>query len=87
MNLVKYKTGLVVGAFFALCHLLWLVLVITGVAQVMMDWILKLHMLNNPMLVQPFDFANAGMLLVMTFAVGFVAGWVFALFCNLLRKK
>lgn len=87
MNLVRYKTGLVVGAFFALMHFLWLILVFTGVAQVLMDWIFKLHMLNNPLLVQEFSFANAGMLLVMTFVVGFVAGWILALLCNMLHKK
>lgn len=87
MNLVKYKTGLIVGALLALCHLLWLILVLTGVAQAMMDWVFKLHMLNNPLQVQPFDYANAGLLLVMTFVVGFVVGWVIALLCNLLHKR
>jgi len=87
MKLVKYKTGLIVGAFMALFHFLWLVLVYAGVAQSIMDFIFKVHMMNNPLIVQPFNLANAGMLLVMTFVVGFVAGWVIAILCNIIHKK
>ena len=87
MHLKKYKAGLVVGLLMALFHLVWSVLVITGVAQVVLDWIYKMHFLNNPFLIQPFDLATAGMLLLMTFVVGFVFGWFLGFFFNILHKK
>jgi len=86
MNIVKYKVGLAVGAFVALCHLMWLVLVVTGVAQPLMDWILRIHSLNNPFMVQPIDWINSIILLVVTFIVGFVVGWILALLLGILHK-
>lgn len=87
MHVQKYKAGLVVGLLMALFHLVWSVLVITGVAQVVLDWVYKIHFLNNPFLIQPFDLATAGLLLVVTFVVGFVFGWFLGLFFNILHKK
>jgi xanthosine utilization system XapX-like protein len=87
MRISKLKTGIVVGLFFALFHLLWSVLVVTGAAQVVFDWIYKMHFLNNPFTIQPFDWLIAVQLVLMTFVVGFVVGWVFALLHNMLHKK
>jgi hypothetical protein len=82
--LAKVKTGVVVGVFMALCHALWSVLVVTGVAQTVIDWIFKLHFLNSPFQIQAFDLMTAGLLVLVTFAVGFVVGLVLALLCNVL---
>lgn len=87
MHLVKYKVGLIVGVLAAFCHLVWSVFVVTGAAQPIIDWILKMHFLNNPFLIQPFDWLTAAMLVVFTFVVGFVFGWVLAFLCNWLCKK
>jgi len=87
MRLIKYKVGFIVGVALALFHALWLVLVVTGVGQTIVDFIFKIHLLNNPYLTQTFDLQLAGLLIVITFAVGFVIGWVFALLCNLIHKK
>ena len=87
MHLTKLKTGLVLGLFMSLMHLVWLLLAVTGVAQSMMDFIFKVHMMNNPFIVQPFDALNAAMLLVLTFVVGFIFGWIFSLLFNMLHKK
>ena len=87
MHLKKLKTGLVLGLFVSLMHLVWLLMVVTGLAQPMMDFIFKVHMMNNPFIVQQFDALNGLMLLVMTFVVGFVFGWIFSLIFNMLHKK
>lgn len=71
----------------ALCHLLWIVLVVAGVAETIMNWIFKIHFMSNPFVMQPFDLVNGIWLLVVTFAVGYVAGWVFAVLANMLHKK
>lgn len=87
MILSKNKVGLAVGAFVALAHLLWIVLVAANVAQPMMDWIFKLHSLNNPHVVQPLSWTNSLILLISTFVVGYLVGWVFILLHNMLHKK
>ena len=75
------------GLFLAFVHLVWLVLVATGVAQLYINWVFKIHSLSNPFLTQPLDHANSAMLIVFTFVVGYVIGWVFMLLHNLLHKK
>ena len=87
MQLTKTSAGLTIGILLAFVHLLWSILVVTGVAQVVMDWIFKLHMLSNPFQVQAFDIGTALALVAMTFVVGFVMGWLLALLHNFLHKE
>lgn len=87
MHLAKPKTGLIIGVLLALLHFLWSILVATGVAQTVLDWVYKMHFLDNPFQVQQFDIATAAMLVVLTFVIGFVAGWILALVVNMLHKK
>lgn len=86
-NMHKNKVGLIVGSFMGLFHLLWSVLVATGVAQVLINWIYKLHFLNNPFIVGPFSVKIAAALVAVTFVVGYVAGWFFVFLWNLAHKK
>ena len=69
---VGLYTGLLIGSF----HLIWSILVFLGLAQLLMDFILGLHFLNNPYRVQPFNFVTAISLLIVTTFVGFVVGYV-----------
>lgn len=87
MRLKIFQTGLIVGTLFGLCHLLWSILVATTLAQKLLDFILKLHFLNSPFQVQAFNIGTAALLVVITFAVGFVVGMVLAFLCNLIHKK
>lgn len=83
----KNKTGLVLGILFAICHLLWSLAVLAGVAQKFLTWIFSMHMLNNVFTVTSFNAVNALVLLVVTFITGYVTGWVFALLWNWIAKK
>ena len=87
MKLSKNKAGLSMGVLLALVHLVWLVLIATGVAQFCLDWVFKMHSLSNPMTILPLDKLNSLMLIVFTFVVGYILGWVFVLLHNLLHKK
>ncbi len=87
MHVAKNKSGLILGVFFSLLHILWSVLVATGAAQTVLDWIFKMHFLSNPYEMQPFDAVNAVILVVLTFVVGYIVGWLFGLFVHALHKK
>lgn len=70
------------GIILAVLHLGWAILVASGFAQVFYDWILALHMLSIPITVLPFDIITAVELIIVTFVIGYVAGWVIALVWN-----
>ena len=86
-KLSEHQTGLVLGAFFGLMHLVWAFVVSLGFAQTWLDFILGLHFLENPFVVSAFDMQKAVMLVAVTAGVGYVAGLVFAKVWNLVMTK
>lgn len=86
MKLRASGTAMVFGSFIALLHLIWMIMVYLGVAKWYLDWVLGLHLLTNPYKVLPFSFTAAITLIIFTFVVGYVAGWVFAFIWNKLHK-
>lgn len=87
MKLKVHETGLALGTMAALMHAVWATMVFLGVAQPFLDWILMLHSLANPYAVLSFDLARSLTLVVVTFAVGYLVGWVFANIWNRVVKK
>jgi hypothetical protein len=82
----KNKVALVFGSFLGLFHVVWGILVAMGLAQGLLDFIYNLHSLNNPLTVMPFDFMRTLGLVIVTFLVGYVFGYVFATLWNKLHK-
>jgi len=80
------KVAMALGAFVALMHLGWSVLVASTVAQAWVDWILSLHMIAVPILIAPFNILYALGLLVVAFVAGYVMGYVFAFVWNYFQK-
>lgn len=76
------KAGLTLGALFGLIHLVWSLLVAFGWAQAYLDFVLGMHMLQNPYVVQVFSAGKAIVLIVITAVIGYVVGWVFAKLWN-----
>lgn len=73
----KYlRDGITGGLSLAFFHLCWVVVVAIGWGQTILDFVFKIHMLNSPLQVQPFNPACALTLLLVTFTVGFVMGIV-----------
>lgn len=72
----KNKVGLVFGLFMSFLHFIWALLVISGVGQILLDFIYKIHSLNNPFIVQPFNLGRTIILLIVTFCVGYVFGFI-----------
>ena len=75
MNLLL--TCLTGGLGLASLHFVWVLLVALGWAQPFMDFVFKLHMLDSPFKVQPFNIVLALGLLVITFLIGCFYGLAF----------
>ena len=81
------KIGLVLGSFLGLMHLGWSVLVALDWGQGLLDFIYKMHSLNNPFTVLPFDLGRSLGLVVITSAIGYVVGNIFATLWNKFHKE
>lgn len=81
-----HKTGMAVGAFLGLFHLVWAVLVALGWAQGIYDFILWAHMIKLPLVVQSFDMAAAVTLVILTAVMGYVFGYVYAVLFNRMHR-
>lgn len=77
MNLLR--TSLVGGFSLSSFHFCWAALVATGLAQPLLDFVFKLHMLNSPFQVQAFNPLLAAGLLGITFLFGCFYGALFYL--------
>ncbi len=82
MKINKNKTGLTFGFLISFIHIIWSILVVLGLAQWWLNFVLGVHMLSVQVTVLPFDFIKAITLVIMTFVVGYVFGWLMAFFWN-----
>lgn len=71
-----HHVGLIAGALAVIIHSLWIILVLLGYAQALLDFVYGLHFLNNPFVVSEFNPIKAIGLLGMTFVCGYAIGWV-----------
>lgn len=76
------KVGMVAGVLLGGFHLMWALLVLSGFAQAIYDFILWAHMIHIPIIIGPFDPTAAVTLVIMTFVVGYVMGYIGALVWN-----
>ncbi len=72
----KLKLGIVFGSLLGLWHMAWAVLVATGFAQWLMDWVFRLHFIQPPYVVTSFRLGYAIGLIVVTSTLGFMIGCV-----------
>ncbi len=86
MELNPSKVALTLGVLLGGWHLVWSVLVALGLAPPLLDFIFSMHMLANPYQVTGFDVTKAGILVVITFMVGYVVGYIFANVWNKVHK-
>lgn len=80
------KVALTLGAFAALVHVVWSVIVALGWGQALADFVTWAHMIGPAPLVAPFNLGTAVMLVVIAGLVGYVAGFVFATIWNKVHK-
>lgn len=87
MKLNPSKVALTLGVLIGGFHLGWSALVALGLAQGLLDFIFSVHMLANPYQVTGFDAMKAGTLIVITSAIGYVVGYIFATVWNKVHKN
>jgi hypothetical protein len=78
----KNKVGLVGAALLGGWHLVWSILVATGVGQTLYNFILWAHMIQLNIVIGPFNLAAAATLVVLTAAFGYVIGYTGAWIWN-----
>jgi hypothetical protein len=78
----KHKAGVALGLILGLWHLTWSLLVASGQAQVLIDWIFRLHFIQPPYTITQFSVGTAATLIVVTSVLGYVLGWLFAAIWN-----
>ncbi len=83
----KNKLGLVLGSFAGLVHLVWSILIAFDWAQPWLDFVYKIHSLNNPFTVMSFDLMRSIGLVVLTFFIGYIVGNVIAMLWNKFHQK
>ena len=77
-----HSTGLALGLFVALWHILWAGLVWAGAAQAVIDFIFRLHMIDPPYRITAFSMSTGALLVVVTGAIGYSAGWLIGFIWN-----
>jgi hypothetical protein len=77
MNLLR--TALIGGISLSSLHFFWVLLIASGFAQPLLDFVFKLHMLNSPFQVQAFNPLLALGLIGITFLFGCIYGAIFYL--------
>ncbi len=81
------KIAVVVGLFAAALHAIWALAIALGIGQWFLDFILPLHFIDSLYNVMAFNFLNAMVLIVLAFAGGYVATWLFVWIWNLIKIK
>jgi hypothetical protein len=77
-----HTVGLVFGAFLAIWHALWALLVAVGAAQAVIDFIFRLHMITPPYKIAEFQLSTAAGLVLVTAGIGYVVGWAVGFIWN-----
>lgn len=83
MNRIRpHMLGSALAGILAIWHMLWSLLVAAGVAQPVIDFIFRLHMISPVYKVDPFNAGTAAALVLVTGAIGYLAGWSLAFVWN-----
>lgn len=83
MNRISpHSLGLALAIFLALWHTVWALLVWLGVAQWLLDFIFRLHMITPPYHVDAFSISTAAGLVLVTACSGYVFGWLVGVIWN-----
>lgn len=80
------KTGLVLALFLGGWHALWAVLVATGWAQSLLNFVFWLHFIKPIYVIADFKIGTAVALIAITAALGYVIGLIAASLWNAIHR-
>ena len=80
------KVGLVFAVLLGGWHVVWSVLVLTGVGQMIYDFVLWAHMIHLAVIIGPFDAQASATLIVVTAVFGYILGYIGALVWNKMHR-
>jgi hypothetical protein len=81
------RTGVALAALLGGWHFVWSGLVALGLAQPLIDFIFRIHFIKPLYVIEPFAFARAVILVLITGGIGLASGSAFALIWNALHKS
>ncbi len=84
---LSHQYGLTLGATLGLLHLVWSVLVALNLAQPLVNFIIKAHMIQVSHIVSPFSLENAAVLVVVTTIIGYIVGFIFGQMWTIVQKR
>ena len=80
------QAGLVMALLLGGFHLMWAMIVASGLAQGLMNFIFWLHFIRAVHVIETFEPLRAAGLVLLTSIIGYVIGSVFALLWNRLNR-
>ena len=80
------KVGLVFALLLGGLHLVWSLLVATGLGQLLYDFILWAHMIHLAVKIGPFDLTASITLVVVTMIFGYAIGYIASLVWNWMQQ-
>lgn len=84
---IAHQYGLTLGATLGLIHLGWALLVALELAKPLMDFILKVHMIQISLAILPFTLEAAAVLVVITTISGYVLGYILGAVQTYVQKR
>jgi hypothetical protein len=87
MVMKAHKIGLVFALLLGGWHLLWAVLVASGWAQKVADFIFWMHFIKPVYVIEPFELARSAILIAITAVIGYVVGYVLAALWNWMHER
>ena len=87
MRVHNHNVGLVFAALFGGFHLVWEILVFSGLGQRLVDFIFWAHMIHLPIIIGPFETSAAAILLVFTSGMGYIIGTCAGTAWNFVHKN
>lgn len=81
------KVALALGGTVALVHVAWSLIVALGWGQSLVNFVHTIHFVEPIVVITPFNFGTAVLLVVLAGIVGAAAGYLFATVWNWVHKK
>ncbi|HXK35373.1 MAG TPA: hypothetical protein VJ103_02640 [Candidatus Paceibacterota bacterium] len=87
MHINKKQAALTLGSIAAIGHFLWVLALIFGLGQRLLDWSLSYHFISIDKTVTSPTLGLAIIGIVTAFVCGYIVGWVFAWIWNRMGQK